>query len=436
MSRASFSTCSTSRLDTSGIDRYSDKDFNELHTFEMNDNNITPYKKNVCEKENNCLTANLSSSIEKWENIPKSTLNEYDGNGRLIDDHSELLGCSKEEHSSAQSSGGDNEVEQGRRENRMQCNTVSGGDANSSANNHNKINEINYDNIDYCGGKRDKNKIYYCKKELNRYENNDNDNNDNIDNRNNNAKSDMNCNNKIPENNFISTDFTANGIIRPAYISENDNINIINLDSIGAKMKIDGIIIGDYDDSKEDNHNHNNAKNNNNNADNNIENNSSSNNNCNNVIHYDDNINNDNDNNCNNDNINDSLNDDDDDDDDDENAWTSMPSSHDLTTTLETILHKEIKDSNENNENTTSKVSKKKKAEKIRNKKNTVQNENKNKNEKRNENRTPSHKMKVKNINIDERTYDLYSDGTHSKILAYRFERVLLVETFKENAGN
>jgi hypothetical protein len=36
---------------------------------------------------------------------------------------------------------------------------------------------------------------------------------------------------------------------------------------------------------------------------------------------------------------------------------------------------------------------------------------------------------------IDDRAYDIYTDGTHSKILAYRFERVLIVEVFKENAG-
>lgn len=37
---------------------------------------------------------------------------------------------------------------------------------------------------------------------------------------------------------------------------------------------------------------------------------------------------------------------------------------------------------------------------------------------------------------VDCTMYDIYSDGTRSKILAYRFERVLLVEVFKENAGN
>jgi hypothetical protein len=419
MSRASFSTCSTSRLDTSGIDRYSDKDFNELHTYEISDSNITPYKKQLYEKEHNHLTANLSSSIEKWENIPKSTLNEYDGNGRLIDDNSELLGCRKEEHSSARSSGGGDEVEQVR-ENIMQYSSVNDNNtSNNYVNNHDKI---DYDN-DNSEDKKDKNRIYDRRKEDYRNANNDKTNNTNE-----NVKSLMNVNRKIPENDFILTDFTANGIIRPVYIGENDNI--IDVDSIDTKMKIDGIIIGDYYDSKDDhdNNNYRNDNDNDNNYSNNFDNNCDKNTlnygNTNNINDYD--------------NVNDNKSDINDDD-DDENGWTSMPSSHDLTTTLETIIQKEKKEkneSNENNQNTTSKVSKEKKPEKIRNKKNTPQNEKKNENDENKNEKNRSKKIIKKNINIDERTYDLYSDGTHSKILAYRFERVLLVETFKENAGN
>jgi hypothetical protein len=419
MSRASFSTCSTSRLDTSGIDRYSDKDFNELHTFEINDGtNVTPYKKQECEKENNYLTANLSSSIEKWENIPKSTLNEYDGDGRLIDDNSELLGGRKDEHSRGHSrghsSGGDYEVEQGR-ENIMQYNTVNDNTSNNNACNHDKINDDN-DNHE-SEDKEDINRIDSCKKENYR-----NASNDNTDDKIKNVKSLMNINEKIPENNFTLTDFTANGIIRPVYINENDDI--INIDSIDTKMKIDGIIIGDYNDSKDDHDSyHNNDNNDNNDNDS-----------CDKNTHNYGNSNHNNNDNNDNDNKSD-VNDDD----DDENGWTSMPSSHDLTTTLETIISKEKKEKNENkenNENSTSKVIKEKKTEKIRNKKKLTKNSIENENENKNENRTQSKKIIMKNINIDERTYDLYSDGTHSKILAYRFERVLLVETFKENAGN
>ena len=401
MSRASFSTCSTSRLDTSGIDRYSDKDFNELHGFEINDStNITPYKKQFYEKENNYLTANLSSSIEKWENIPKSTLNEYDGDGRLIDDNSELLRCRKGEHSSARSSVGGYEVEQGR-ENIIQYNTVNKNETSNNNANYDKIDDDNDNNI---SDKNNKNRNGSCKNE------------------NNDVKSVMNVKENIPENNYVLTDFTANGIIRPVYICENDDI--INIDSIDTKMKIDGIIIGHYYDSKDDNDNN---DNNNSNNDNNK---------CNKNTHNhgnsdhdnNDENDNDNDNNDNKSDIND-INDDD----NDENGWTSMPSSHDLTTTLETIIsneNKEKKVNNENNENTTSQVTKEKKTGKIRNKRKSTKNSIENENEK---NRS---KKIMKNVNIDERTYDLYSDGTHSKILAYRFERVLLVETFKENAGN
>ena len=412
MSRASFSTCSTSRLDTSGIDRYSDKDFNELHTYEINDStNVTPYKKQLFEKENNYLTANLSSSIEKWENIPKSTLNEYDGDGRLIDDNSELLGCRKDEHSSEHSSAGSggDEVEQGR-ENVIQYDTVNDNKtSNNTSNNNANYDKINDDNDNYISDEKDKNGIYDCKN-----------NNDNNINENNGVKSLMNKNKNMLENNIILTDFTANGIIRPVYINESDNI--VNIDSIDTKMKIDGIIIGDYYDSKDDHDNYSNRNDNDNNDSNNIENNCNKNtHNYGNSNHTNNKINDD-------DNVNDNKSDINDD--DDENGWTSMPSSHDLTTTLETIIQKENKENNENNENTTSKVTKEKKTEKIRSKKKSTQCSIENENEK-------NRSIKImKNINIDEHTYDLYSDGTHSKILAYRFERVLLVETFKENAGN
>ena len=69
---------------------------------------------------------------------------------------------------------------------------------------------------------------------------------------------------------------------------------------------------------------------------------------------------------------------------------------------------------------------------------NNNNNNNNNNHRKKNDNNNNNRKKNDdnNNNNIDCTMYDIYSDGTRSKILAYRFERVLLVEVFKENAGN
>ena len=233
-----------------------------------------------------------------------------------------------------------------------------------------------------------KNRIHHKKNNNDNDDDNNNDNNKNIEIiENNDNKCMMNVNNSKYDNEHVLTDLTANGIIIPANITKNDDV-MISIPNHG-KMSIDGITIGN---SLNDVDNNNSISNNNNNVNNN--------------------------NNTNKD----------DDDDNDDDGWKSMPSSNDFTATgIETMINN---DNNDNDDNITSNISKRKKIEKNRNK-STRKNENENENKNSNQN-----KNKVKNIHIDESTYDLYTDGTHSKILADRFERVLLVETFKENAGN
>ena len=344
---ASHSTCSVSRVDA--IER----DLHGFHTFDESDSSIlTPYKKH---EENNCTASNLSISSEKRKHHQKSSSKEYDAPQHQfyedIDssvDRDDARACSDTRSSLDAAVQNDFVTE----------NITKGSTVN--------IIETTND---------DKNDSMNC------------DNNDDNDN-----KCMINASYTRPKKKIDSTDFTANGIILPLNISNNDNV--VNIKFNDTKTKIDGILVGQYtdDDDKTGDNNHNNCNKKNINSDNKC---FSSRKKCIRSKSYYDNNN-------------------DDDNDDDDDGWKSMPSSHDFTATaLESMMNKE---------NTTSKVIKKKKTEKIRNKTSA---ENDNRSQKR-----------IKNIYFDEKTYDLYTDGTHSKVLAYRFERVLLVETFKENAGN
>lgn len=73
-------------------------------------------------------------------------------------------------------------------------------------------------------------------------------------------------------------------------------------------------------------------------------------------------------------------------------------------------------------------------------KKKNVKNETnfKNENKKMNNEKKPKMKneKKSKNLHIEnDINVDMYNDGIHSDILMYQFERRLITETFKQNAG-
>ena len=362
MSGASFSTCSTSHLDLSDNNR----ELYGFHNFEESDSSvIIPCNKSSDKIENNHSASNLLLSSKNRNNHQKINLNEFDAGKHLLDGI-----IINNTHKNSNGTGEDD-----------------GGVGVESIKKYNDVKNVNSSN---------KNRIHYKKNNIN-IDDNNNDGNKNIKNNENNEINDnkcmMNVHNSKYDNEHVLTDLTANGIIIPVNITKNDDM--INSIPNNGKIKIDGMIIGNYFNDIDNNDSNNNNNHYKNNKNNNID-------------------------------INNDDNKDDDDDNDNDDGWKSMPSSNDFTATeIETMMNN---DNNDDNDNITSNISKKKKIEKNRNK-STIKNETENKNENQNKN-------KVKNIHIDESTYDLYTDGTHSKILAYRFERVLLVETFKENAGN
>lgn len=383
MSRASFSTCSTSHLDLSDNNR----ELYGCHHFEEGDSSLlTPYNKCSNKIENNCSASSSLLSSEKKNNDKKINLNDFDAENHLLDGNLDnMIDCKKR--------GNYNKTH----------NNSDGNDDNDGVG----VENVTKDNAVKSVNSSNENEIILKKNDKNSVDNGDkNDRNNEIiaNSDNNENKCMMNVNNSKRENRNVLTDHTANSIIIPFNVTKNDKINNVR-NSGEVKIDGNGMIIGhclnDIDNNKcnSDNDNDNNYHNN-----------------------HDKNIKNYRNNNINNDNNIDK--DDDNDDDDGDDGWKSMPSSNDFTATgIETMLNNE---NNDCNDNISLKVSKKKKTEKNRNK-STTKNENENENKNKN---------KLRNKHFDESTYDLYTDGTHSKILAYRFERVLLVETFKENAGN